>query len=96
MRVVLSLLYLLSAVLPLIGLLRLHKVASREGADIVKANSDDSETLRMGGFDELLKSLFAATVARPREVKVDFWLVGGGVVLGGLASILALWLLGAA
>ncbi|WP_416443468.1 hypothetical protein AB3K78_11825 [Leucobacter sp. HNU] len=93
MKLVLTLLYVLSAVLPLIGLVRLFRKARGERDSALKANYGQSSGVTFNAVGPLLESLLAATVRRPQEVKSDLGLVGGGIVLGGVASVLGVWFL---
>lgn len=88
---IISGLYVLSAALPIIGLINLHKKVKKEAARAKRANYDDTEQASYAGADHLINELLKSTIDRPKAVRTDFVLVGGGPILGAIASVWAIW-----
>lgn len=84
-------LYLVAAVLPLAGLTGLL----RESKRVVRrlSGSQDPRAVDTGQWlvTDTLRVWREATLGRPAAVKRDFLLIGGGVVLGCVASIWSLF-----
>lgn len=92
MTTVLVILYVLSAVLPIVGLVKLSSRARAEAERLIEANYGETQELTVNGMGVLGNVLFQAAIVRPRAIAVDFLLVGGGLILGALASIIALYI----
>lgn len=88
---IISGLYVLSAALPIIGLIRLHKRVKDEAVRANKANYGNNEQASYAGADHLINELLKSTIDRPKAVRTDFFLVGGGPILGAIASVWAIW-----
>lgn len=87
MLIAVVVLYVLSAVLPLAGLLKLLLSAEKE-ATALKNVPPDSYAAVQAGLPILLRQV----TTRPGGVRSDFIFIGAGVVFGAAASIWSLFL----
>lgn len=91
MQLLLTVLYLVSAALPIVGIARLYRKVKPTVESI--RQEGEFEGITLGTFGKLAQVQYESTLERPAELRIDLWLVGGGVAIGALASILAVWCL---
>jgi hypothetical protein len=83
-------LYIVSAILPLVGLGRLLVTALREARAVRDAPQRADGALSIGQHTAALGPTVNTILQRPRGVVIDFATIGAGLVLGCVASIMSL------
>lgn len=84
---IVAFLYVLAAALPAWGLIRLFLAARREAATLSDLTENSYGFVQSG-----VLILTRQIVARPRGIASDFFFIGGGVILGAVASVWSLFL----
>lgn len=84
-------LYVLSAVLPLLGLARLMRLAFREAQPIKEAPTSP-EGVTYAQVMAAMGPTVDGMMRRPKAIAVDFATIGVGVIAGCVASIMSLFL----
>lgn len=85
-------LYVAAAVLPLLGLGRLYRLALFEARRMKAAvRPTEGSGVSIGMFDTALPMVVGGLTSRPRAVVLDFVFIGTGLVLGAAASIWSLF-----
>lgn len=89
-RLILCLMFGLSAVLPICGVVGLYRTATREARLYAGAESTgDGEGPSFGQFNVMTRFMHEAIPTRPKEVRSQFVSIGAGVLLAAAASIWA-------
>lgn len=84
-------LYVLSAVLPIVGIARLFGVAKRDALQIGNAAPSKSGAApSMGQVNVAMPIVVHSIRTRPSQVRADIWLIGAGVAFSALAGILSI------
>ncbi|PPF38352.1 hypothetical protein [Pseudoclavibacter sp. AY1H1] len=108
MRSTIVILYVLAALLPLVGLVRLYLLARKEAQPVRESREAVMEKVKgdqvdqLGLYDEGFVSyaevqagmpiIVAAVRNRPQAVLADLLFIGVGVVMGAVASVWSLFL----
>jgi hypothetical protein len=91
-QVVVSVLIVVSVVLPIWGGVGLYRSASAAQKKFDEApRPANGQGITIGQFDVLLLEAGASATKRKKSARRDLLLVGAGVIAGGAADLIATW-----